>query len=143
MCADSDTEISTVTPLIEAIGGMETILVAEDDTAVRRLYREVLEEFGYKIIEAEDGEEAVARYLENQDMIQLLLFDLIMPKKNGKEAYDQIRQINAKIKVIFSSRYTADIISQKGLGNEYINLVSKPINPAALAAKVREVLDAD
>jgi CheY-like chemotaxis protein len=90
-----------------------------------------------------DGEEAVARYLENQDSIQLLLFDLIMPKKNGKEAYDQIREINPNIRVIFSSGYTADIISQKGLGSDSINLVSKPINPAALAAKVREVLDAD
>lgn len=139
---DSKAEYADFAPMVQIVGGTETILVAEDDQTVRQLYREVLEARGYRIIEAADGEEAVARYLENHGSIQLLLFDVIMPKKNGKEAFDEIRKINSGIRAIFSSGYTADIISQKGLGDDSINLVSKPVHPAALAAKVREVLDA-
>jgi PAS domain S-box-containing protein len=127
----------------EIAGGTEAVLIAEDDTDVRRLFREVLENLGYKVIEAADGEEAVARYIEHQDDIKLLLFDVIMPKKNGKEAFEEIRKINQKIKIIFSSGYTADIINIKGFGEDYANLISKPISPAGLAAKVREVLDKD
>src|SRR5574340_481418 len=66
--------------------GTETILVAEDDESLRKLSSIVLTQFGYTVIEAVDGEDAVRQFMENKDRIQLLLFDLIMPKINGKEA---------------------------------------------------------
>ncbi len=122
-------------------GGTETILTAEDDAEVRRLTKEVLENFGYKIIEAVNGADAINKFIENKDRIQLLLFDLIMPKKNGKEAYEEIRKVMPDIKVLFTSGYTADIIHEKGILEEGINFIPKPVSPDDLLRKIREVLD--
>ena len=121
--------------------GTETVLVAEDYAGVRELTKSVLEESGYKVMEAVDGEDAIKRFTENKDKIQLLLFDLIMPKKNGKEAYEEIKKICPDIKAIFTSGYTADIIHEKDLLKEGLHFVSKPILPSELLRKVREVLD--
>ena len=71
------------------ISGTETILLAEDDADVRTFTKSVLEEFGYTVIEAGNGEDAVKRFIENKDKVQLLLLDVIMPKKNGKEVYER------------------------------------------------------
>jgi polar amino acid transport system substrate-binding protein len=138
---DTKTVHSDSPPLKKIVGGTETILVAEDDPVVRSLFKEVLEEFGYTVIEAVDGEDAVVKFTEYQEDIQLLLFDVLMPKKNGKQAYEEIKKMNETIKIIFSSGYTADIISHKGLSDDSTSLISKPIRPADLAAKIREILD--
>lgn len=125
------------------IGGSETILIAEDSEEVRNLTKSILEEFGYTVITAVDGEEAVERFMENRDRIGLLLFDVIMPRKNGKEAYDEIRKTAADVKAIFLSGYTEEIIQKKGLFEEGLSLVSKPIAPTLLLKKIRETLDID
>jgi DNA-binding NtrC family response regulator len=122
-------------------GGTETILLAEDEDAVRRATMTVLERYGYNVIEAVDGEDAVNKFMENKDRIQLLMLDVIMPKKGGKEAYDEILKIKPDIKTIFASGYTADILNRKGMLEEGINFVFKPIPPDGLLRKVREVLD--
>ncbi|OGW37159.1 MAG: hypothetical protein A2Y97_01130 [Nitrospirae bacterium RBG_13_39_12] len=124
-------------------GGEETILIAEDDASVRELTREVLLWFGYKVIEAVDGEEAVKMFRENKEKIQLLILDVIMPKKNGKEVYNEIKRINPDIKAIFISGYTADIIHKKGIMEERLNFMLKPISPDKLLIKVREVLNSE
>ncbi len=122
-------------------GGTETILLAEDDEAVRILTKTVLEEWGYTVIAAIDGEDAVNKYKENRDKIRLLLFDLIMPNKTGKEAYEEIRAIRPDIKVIFSSGYAPDTIREKvSLGDEVL-VVNKPVSPLELLKKVRSLLD--
>jgi PAS domain S-box-containing protein len=121
--------------------GTETVLVAEDDENLRKLSRTVLAEFGYTVIEAVDGEEAVKKYMENKDTIQLLLFDLIMPKMNGKEASDEIRKIRPDMKVLFASGYDPDLLQQKTLLEAGVHLVYKPISPMDLLRKVRSVLD--
>jgi len=100
------------------IGGTETILMAEDDEEVRKFTKSVLEEFGYTIIEAVNGEDAITKFIENKDTIQLLLFDVIMPKKNGIEAYEEIIKIKPDIKAIFTSGYPADVIQKKGLSKD-------------------------
>ncbi len=122
-------------------GGIETILVAEDDAGVRMLMREVLGKFGYNVLEAIDGEDAVNKFKENKDKIQLLILDVIMPKKNGKQVYDEIMELKPDAKVIFSSGYTANIIQKKGILEEGINFILKPVSPQELLRKVREVLD--
>lgn len=71
-------------------GGAETILLAEDEEAVRKLAKTVLEEFGYTVIEASDGQEAVSKFTANRDRIDLLLFDIVMPRMNGREVYEKI-----------------------------------------------------
>jgi CheY-like chemotaxis protein/two-component sensor histidine kinase len=121
--------------------GTETILVAEDDTMVRNLTKAILPEFGYTVIEAADGEDAVRKFIENSDTINLLLFDIIMPKMNGKEAYDEIRRMRPDIKVIFASGYASETIMQKGLLDHGIPLISKPVSPRQLVQKIRSVLD--
>jgi PAS domain S-box-containing protein len=119
--------------------GTETVLIAEDDEGVRDMVRQSLEGFGYKVIEAVDGEDAVIKFKENKDKIDILLFDLIMPKKNGKDAYEDIKGIRHDIKVIFTSGYAADIIDRFGI-KEGIEFISKPVSPNELLRKLREVL---
>ncbi len=123
-------------------GNRETILVAEDDSAVMGLLKGLLENNGYNVITAENGEEAVSRFNSNKGVVRLLLLDVIMPRKNGREVYAEISGISPGIKALFMSGYTDDIIDWKGAAQEGITLISKPVQPAVLLAKVREVLDA-
>lgn len=128
------------TPITTNIVGAETILLAEDDENVRKLTKYVLEKYGYRVIEAVDGENAIEKFKENQPDIDLLLFDVIMPKMNGKIAYEEIKKMQADIKVIFLSGYTANVIHKKGILEEGINLVLKPVPPIKLLNKIRQVL---
>ena len=134
-------EKSIEAPSAYPAGGAETILVAEDDAALRKLTSVVLSSFGYTVIEAEDGEDAVNKFRENKDAIRLLLFDIIMPKKNGREAYEEIRKIRPDVKVLFASGYTSDVMWQRGGFTEGWEFILKPIVPKVLLKKVREVLD--
>jgi PAS domain S-box-containing protein len=136
-------EIPEVVPVAPAVirGGEETILLAEDDEAVRKLTRDLLEEYDYTVIEAVDGEDALERFREHRDSVQLLLLDLIMPKKNGKEVYDVIKKQKPGIKVIYSSGYQGDIIQKRGKLANNLNFLEKPVIPEDLLALVRKVLD--
>jgi PAS domain S-box-containing protein len=139
-------------PLIEAVvqedkvqtkhirGGKETILIAEDSKEVRRIMRYVLTEYGYTIVEAIDGEDAIEKFKE-QGNIHLLILDSVMPKKNGRAAYDEISAMNKHVKVLFTSGYTRDIVLNKGIEDRKFDFISKPLSPRELLEKVREVLD--
>jgi CheY-like chemotaxis protein len=118
------------------------VLLAEDDGAVRKITKQVLEEFGYKVIEAVDGEDAACKVRKHGEQIQLLITDVIMPRKNGKESYDEIKSIMPGIKVLFTSGYPNDHIHKKGILDEDLNFLFKPAPPAVLLSKVRHVLDA-
>lgn len=121
--------------------GTETVLLAEDDKTVRDLARYVLEGSGYQVIEAADGEEAMGKFLDNGKRIDILVFDIIMPKKNGKETYLEIKKIRPDIKALFMSGYTADMVLKKEALDAEVDLVLKPISPADFLKKVRETLD--
>ncbi|GAB4482842.1 MAG: hypothetical protein OHK006_02180 [Thermodesulfovibrionales bacterium] len=123
--------------------GTETILVAEDDAAVRRLTSDILQRFGYRVIEAEDGEDAVRKFASQEDPsgIGLLLFDVIMPKLNGREALLEIRRMRPDVKVLFLSGYTADIVRGKGILDEGMHFVLKPVTMSDLLRSVRTALD--
>lgn len=137
----SKTEKIEQAAIPELRGGTETVLIAEDDTAIRKLIKGLLQEFGYTVIDAKDGEDAVRKFVENKDMVQILLLDVVMPRKNGKETFEEIKKIKPGIKAIFMSGYTADIINEKGILEEGINFIPKPISPHELLRKVREILD--
>ena len=122
-------------------GGTETILLGEDDAAVRQLTRVVLEESGYSVIEAIDGEDVIARYKNNQAAVKLLILDIVMPRRSGKSVADEIKASNPEIRILFVSGYTANIIHQNGVLEKGLNFISKPFSPDALLSKVREVLD--
>ena len=121
--------------------GTETILLAEDNDEVRTGTKIILEEFGYKVIEAVDGEDAISKFQRYKDKIHFILLDVIMPKKNGKEAYEEIKKIRPDIDAIFTSGYAADIIRQKGNLAEGVEFILKPATPRVLLGKIREVLD--
>lgn len=129
------------TALPQPEGGAETILMAEDDEAMRRLMKDVLERFGYSVIVAVDGEDAVNRFIEHKDKVQLIILDVIMPKKSGREAYAAIKGIRPDIKAVFMSGYTDDIMQKKGMLDRDVDLILKPVSPNELLRKVRETLD--
>jgi polar amino acid transport system substrate-binding protein len=121
--------------------GNETLLFAEDDQSLRKLSTAVLREFGYTVIEAQDGEDAVRRFAENRERISLVILDVIMPKQNGRAAYEEISRMQPGTKVLFVSGYTADVTQQSGLLLKGLDFITKPVSPYDLLAKVREVLD--
>jgi PAS domain S-box-containing protein len=123
-------------------GGAETVLVADDDDEVRKTTRSVLTESGYTVLEAVDGEDAVKKFRKNRKKVALVLLDVIMPKKNGKEAYDEIKKSKPEIRAIFTSGYAENIIAQKGIITEGLHFIAKPVPPKELLVKVREILDA-
>ena len=120
-------------------GGDETILVAEDDAAVRDLIKQVLEAFGYTVVEAVDGDDAIAKFIENKDEIKLVILDVIMPRKNGREACEEILQSRPDMKCLFTSGYSADIFDEGE--KKMLHFLTKPIIPTMLLKKIREILD--
>jgi CheY-like chemotaxis protein len=121
--------------------GSETVLVAEDDRSLRLLAKTLLEEHGYRVIEAEDGEDAVRKFRENQEQISLLLLDIIMPRLDGRKTYEEIRKLQPNIKVLFASGYTEDLLSIKDILDQGLDFIQKPMRPRDLLVKVRTVLD--
>jgi len=121
--------------------GSETILLVEDDPAVRQVTRSMLEEFGYTVLDAADGISAQYVFQENRQRIDLVVCDLLMPRLNGRETLAGLRKMKEGLPAIFISGYTADIIAQKGLVDSDIHLLMKPLNPGSLLKKVRAVLD--
>ncbi len=122
-------------------GGTETILFAEDNETVRQLNRDLLKEFGYTVIEATDGEEALQKFREHRDRISLIILDVIMPKKNGREVYEEVSRSKSNVKVIFTSGYPADLIQKENVLEKGLHFLSKPFSPQALLRTVRGVLD--
>lgn len=123
-------------------GGSETILIAEDEAPLRELMRIILESFGYTVLAAEDGEEAVRMFLEHRDRIWLVILDLIMPKKSGKAAAAEIEKMRPGVRTLFMSGYSEDMINKQGALEEGLAFIQKPISPKVLLTKVRELLDA-
>lgn len=139
----SETRVAAV-ELSPPRGGSETILLAEDNPEVRQMIVEVLNGAGYRVIAAENGEEAVALWQKNRAEINLLLFDVIMPKLNGRAASEQImaREGNHP-PLIFLSGYSENHIHRQGIIEPGINLVQKPVSPQDLLRKIRKVLDGE
>ncbi len=121
--------------------GKETILIAEDNDDVRRFTRDIFSLYGYHIIEAVDGEDAIDKFRKNEP-IDLVVLDSVMPRKNGREAYDEIVKMRPDVKVLFMSGHTRDILLDKGIQEKEFAFISKPLSPNNLLQKVRDLLDA-
>lgn len=124
-----------------SVGGLETVMVAEDDAAVRDCTVAVLREFGYNVISAGDGEEAVALFEKRRDDIRLVILDCNMPKKSGIEAFEEIRAIRPDIAALFVSGYPGDIMQKIGGMDSRVRFMPKPLKPEALIVTIRELLD--
>lgn len=125
-------------------GGSETILIAEDNSQVRELAKTILENSGYRVLVASNGREALDMMLtmkKERDPIHLLLTDLIMPEKNGKELFKIASLELPKLKVIFMSGYSDIILDQKNPKESSFSFLQKPFSMSSLKAKVRRILD--
>jgi PAS domain S-box-containing protein len=122
-------------------GGTETILLVEDDATVRELHKMILEGAGYVIVEAVDGQDALEKFMEHMAEVDIVVTDVIMPKRDGKSLYDEIRRIRADMKVLFMSGYTKDIVLERGILDNEFRYVTKPVKSFELLKKVRDVLD--
>lgn len=122
-------------------GNGETILVVEDDHTVAAMVQEILIEYGYQVILAADGQEAVKIFTAERDRIRLVLMDLVMPRMNGKKASGKMRKLDPGIRVIYTSGYTRDVIESRDARVDEGSLLMKPIPPFELLQRVRETLD--
>jgi PAS domain S-box-containing protein len=127
--------------IVPVKGGNETILVAEDDDSLRRLIKNILESLGYQVIAAKDGEEGITKFMENRERISLVLLDMIMPKKSGKEVSEVIRKANPGMKILFSSGYSEGIIKSNELTAAAFDFIQKPFQSRDLLIQVRMILD--
>lgn len=123
--------------------GTETILVVEDEAPVRELVCELLAQNGYRILQAESGVKALQVWRESKDSIDLLLTDLVMPDRlNGRELAEKLRAEQPKLKVIFTSGYSEDVVGKDFVLRAGLNYLQKPYHPRKLALAVRDCLDA-
>jgi len=121
-------------------GGSETILIVEDDSSLRWLTVQILTQFGYTVLEAGDGSQALALAEERAGNIDILLTDVVMPGCNGRQLARQVEQLYPQIKVLLMSGYTAEIVAQQDGKEIALAFLEKPFTPEELGLKVREVL---
>jgi CheY-like chemotaxis protein len=129
------------TSVVPASRGNETILLVEDDVTVRAVVRAILSSRGYHVIDSGDAAQALTVCRDTAKPIHLLLTDVVMPRMSGRELAARVAEVRPSIKVLYMSGYTEDAIVHHGVVDEGIAFLQKPITPASLAHKVREVLD--
>jgi len=138
----AQTEVERPTTQVAVRGGTETILLVEDEKPVRELVSRVLQKYGYKILQAGNGIEAIAAWNQHKDEISLLFTDLVMPDNmNGRELAEKLRIDRPGLKVIFTSGYSADIVGKDFKLEPELNFLQKPYQPQTLALTVRRCLD--
>jgi len=135
------TLLQAIENVIDAPTGTETILLAEDEAMVRGLTAKILEKAGYSVIPARDGEDALTIFCERRDEIDLVLLDVIMPKKSGPTAREDILEIAPNMRFLFMSGYSADEVHSSHLLQHEIPLLQKPYASAELLQVVRALLD--
>jgi PAS domain S-box-containing protein len=139
---DDDAEIcGHRDPAARVTIGNETILLVEDEEMLRKLGRQTLKGYGYEILEAANGDEAITLAARHEGTIHLLLTDVIMPGMSGREVATRLLESQRSLKVLFMSGYTDDAIVHQGVLDESANFIQKPFSPDQLACKVRAVLD--
>jgi PAS domain S-box-containing protein len=126
----------------ELLAGDETVLLVEDETMVREMATEILEECGYAVLQAKDGAEALLLAHQHKAQIHLMLTDVVMPRMSGRELAEELTPLRPNIKILYMSGYTDDAIVHHGVLEEGTAFIGKPFSMEALARKVRETLDA-
>jgi CheY-like chemotaxis protein len=121
--------------------GSETILLVEDEAAVRAIARHVLQSCGYNVLEVSNGDEALRRCEQHQGPIQLIVSDVVMPVMDGRLLMEHLAKLRPQTRVLYMSGYTDDVVIRHGISQVGMAFLQKPFTPYALANKVREVLD--
>ena len=121
--------------------GSETILLVEDSDSVRKLTRQILEKFGYNIMEASSATAAIDLVEKYPDSIELLLTDVVMPQSGGRQLAERLLRLRPNLKLLYMSGYTDDTIVRHGVLKSAAPFLQKPFTTEALACKVRQALD--
>lgn len=125
---------------VEAPRGSETILVAEDDQTLREITVTLLKDGGYRVLEAKNSQDALRSIAASQVEIDLLLTDVVMPGKSGPELVKQLRESHPKLRSLFMSGYTGDLVALRGVVMQEASFLEKPFTKSSLLAKVYSVL---
>ena len=120
--------------------GTETVLVVDDDTAILKVYKEVLGRFGYKILTASDGVTAVEMFAAHRHEIELVLVDVVMPGLNGREVVELIRRLCPRLPIIMTSGYTNEIIDREAIHELNVDFLRKPAKLFDLLTAIRSAL---
>jgi CheY-like chemotaxis protein len=140
-CTDIEPDAAEEKPPTEAKRcNHETVLVVEDQAAVRRLATSVLESVGYRVLSATNGNEALALEAAHKGRIDLVLTDVVLPGMTGKQLAERLKILRPESRVLFTSGYPQDVIADRGVVDRDVAYIAKPYSPKDLAAKVREVL---
>ncbi len=126
---------------LDVARGNETVLLVEDDESVRGVALITLERLGYRVLHAQNGEEACMLVEKYEGQIDLLMTDVVMPGMNGRELAERLLKLQPEMKVLFTSGYTENVIVHHGVVEKSLNFIGKPYGLQALANKMREVLD--
>ncbi|MES2177667.1 MAG: ATP-binding protein [Gemmatimonadota bacterium] len=126
-----------------AYGGSETILLVEDDAALRNLARRILKSAGYTVLEARTANTAIELGTNHEGIIHLLLTDVVMPQASGREVGDRLSVLRPDIRVLYMSGYTDDDVMRRGVVSAKTEFLQKPFTPEELIRRIREVLDAN
>ncbi len=138
---ESLTVVADEPPSQDVAGGEELVLLVEDDDMIRSLTRQMLERAGYRVLEARDGEDALEVFMANATEVQLLVLDVVMPRMDGRQLYDNISELRPGVPVLFCSSYSADILESEYMLSVGGALLNKPYRAADLLRRVRAMLD--
>lgn len=132
--------VNVAPPPRKPAGGNESILLVDDEPLVRNLGRAILEKFGYRVLLAHDGQDAIEVFLRERVRIDLIVLDLTMPRLSGRDAMRQLRNLDADVRIVLASGYSAEHITEED-HEHVLGFVSKPYRPEDLAGVVRAALD--
>ncbi|MEI9951525.1 MAG: response regulator [Pseudomonadota bacterium] len=124
-----------------SLHGIETVLVVEDEDRIRSLVRAILVRYGYVVLDAQSGGDALVVSEEFSGRIDLLLTDVVMPHMSGRQLAERLQVLRPEMKTLYMSGYTNDAVMRHGVLENTIAFIQKPITPESLARKIREVLD--
>jgi signal transduction histidine kinase/CheY-like chemotaxis protein/HAMP domain-containing protein len=142
LVATQNVAIAPQPPLPEAVAhGVEIVLVVEDNEMVRKLANDMLTSLGYQVLSAEDPDQCIELVKTLRGPLHLLLTDVVMPKMNGVDLFNNLHLLRPDMKVLFMSGYASHIIGQHGVLDEGMHFIQKPFTLHALSQKIRQVLD--